>query len=258
MKIRPLYLMLGIITIFLLIFSPIVINSIVKSKPWFGIEAADNNDWIGFYGSYIGGLITLIALVVTIGYTTWQYKDQDRKRVQPYLTIKQLYNNIVKNETASIKEDMGLFAILSETKQSDKDIYFKELELCGEVKNIGLGTAINITFEDISFDNRKKKHVTSNHHAIAVGDRVYFRITFLGLVIEDKALNNKYREDERNGEIPEIHMNFVLKFDDMLGNTYVQEAKARVQVLESSEEGTHDPNVLFQTVTYPTLKFGKL
>ncbi|WP_155008747.1 hypothetical protein [Priestia megaterium] len=76
---------LGITAIVLVVFSPIVINFIVKSKPWFGVEAADNNDWIGFYGSYIGGIITLIALVVTIRYTNHQYKDQDRKRVQPYI-----------------------------------------------------------------------------------------------------------------------------------------------------------------------------
>ena len=258
MKIRPLYLLLGIITIFLLIISPIIINWIVYSKPWFGIKVADNNDWIGFYGSYIGGLITLIALVVTIGYTTWQYKDQDRKRVQPYITIKRIYDDrFPTDETVSVDEELYLVAGLSEKKQSDTDINFEHLMLSGEVINIGLGTAINVTIEDISFDNRVFEEGTSKLQAIAVGDRVHFTIALSELVIENKFLSKEYIEIKKSGEVPYIHMNFVIRFNDMLGNTYIQRGKAKIEILGSIYEGVHDPIVSFPTVTHPILKLGK-
>lgn len=258
MKIRPFYLLLGIITILLLIFSPIFINSIVSSKPWFGIKVADNNDWIGFYGSYIGGLITLIALVVTIGYTTWQYKDQDRKRVQPYITLKRTHEEkFVYGENVSGEEELYLTAILSEKKQGDADIYFEHLFLSGEAINIGLGTAINVTIEDISFDNRIFEEGTSKVHAIAVGDRTHFTIAFSELVIENKFLSEEYLEIEKSGEVPYIHMSFVIRFDDMLGNTYIQKCKAKIEILGSLYQGQHDPIVSFPTVTHPTFKFGK-
>lgn len=260
MKIKPLYLTLGVTTIFLLIFSPIGINFIVKSKPWFGVKAADNNDWIGFYGSYIGGIITLVALVVTIGYTTWQYKDQDRKRVQPYITIKQLYKNFARDDTTSVKPVMGLYCSVLGHKTKKGDVYFKEFELYGEAANIGLGTAINIYFDNIYFDNKKINFSTNSYHAIAVEDNIVFKLEFLNLVIEEEFLNEKYKKQKEESEIPDVYMNFSIHFDDMLGNKYIQQAKVRIQVMEQtiSSEGEQNPNILLDKVTYPTLEISKL
>ncbi|MDP1383369.1 hypothetical protein Q8G31_27010 [Priestia megaterium] len=259
MKMRPHNLLIVLIgSIFLVILSPIFINLLMNSKPWFGIKVADNNDWIGFYGSYIGGLITLIALAVTIGYTMLQYKDQDRKRVQPYITIKKIYDDRFPNgETGSVNEELYLVAVLSEKKQSDTDIYFEHLMLSGEAINIGLGTAINVCIEGISFDNRVFEEGTSKLHAIAVGDRVRFTIALSELVIENKFLSKEYIEIEKSGEVPYIHMNFLIRFDDMLGNTYIQGCKAKIEVLASLYQGQHDPIVSFPTVTHPTFKLGK-
>lgn len=259
MKLKPLYLTLGIVTIVLLILSPIAINFIVKSKPWFGVEAVGDNDWIGFYGSYIGGVITLVALVVTIGYTTWQYKDQDRKRIQPYITVKQLYKNFIRDDTKFITPDMAMHYILSEQKNNEEDVYFKELELHGEAKNIGLGTAVNIQFDNISFENKKIKNASASYHAIAVGDKILFRLVFLDLVIENKLLNNKYKVAKKNQEIPDVYMDFSMLFDDLLGNKYVQQVRVRIQVLEMSAntEGEQLPNILLDKVTSPTLKLSK-
>ncbi|MFK4389888.1 hypothetical protein ABH916_001816 [Peribacillus frigoritolerans] len=256
MKIRPVYFLLGIIAILLLIFSPIIINYIVNNKPWFGIEVADNNDWIGFYGSYIGGLITLIALVVTIGYTTWQYKDQDRKRVQPYITIKKFQNTFLRKESNSIEEDIGVYAHLSEKKQVDTVIYFEELDLCGEVQNIGLGTAVNIALEGISLDNKKIEHGASKYHAIAVGDQVSFRIFLSEVAIETKFLSNEYIAIKKKENVPQIHMYFVILYDDMLGNTYTQKAKAKLHVLKSVGTANHLVASV-HSMTYPTLKLDK-
>ncbi|MEK4822853.1 hypothetical protein [Priestia sp. FSL R5-0680] len=259
MKIRPLYLLLGITTILLLVCSPIGINFIVKSKPWFGVKAADNNDWIGFYGSYIGGIITLVALVVTIGYTTLQYRDQDRKRVQPYITIKQLYKNFARDDTVSVEPVMGLVDLTIGQQKKKDDVYFKEFELYGEAKNIGLGTAINIYFDNIYFDNKKINQRTSSYHAIAVGENIVFRFTFLNLILEEEFLNEKYKKQKEEGLIPNVYMNFSMFFDDMLGNRYTQQVKVKIQVIEQSvsPEGEQNPNVLLEKVTYPTLKVSK-
>ncbi|MED4253340.1 hypothetical protein P4689_12095 [Priestia megaterium] len=245
--------------ILLLVVSPIVINLIVKSKPWFGVEAADNNDWIGFYGSYIGGIVTLIALVVTIRYTNQQYKDQDRKRVQPYITIKQLYKNFIVDETKSITYAMGAIYTLSQKKNSEEDVYFKELELHGEAMNIGLGTAVNIEFCDFSFDNKKIDVSPTSYHAIAVGDKILFKLLFFDLVIENNLLNDEYKVKKENKEIPDVYMNFSMLFDDLLGNKYVQQVRVRIQALETSVniEGEQLPNTLLDKVTTPTLEVSK-
>lgn len=243
--------------ILLLVVSPIVINLIVKSKPWFGVEAADNNDWIGFYGSYIGGIITLIALVVTIRYTNQQYKDQDRKRVQPYITIKQgdrkkyLNNEGSKAPSASL----GMYYTrleMDKVEKDEKDVYFEKLILRGDLINIGLATAVNIEFYDIYIE---KKHLTYSfgnysYHAIAAGEKIDFIFSFADLVIENKFLSDDSKEMiESEDEFNKFYMVFSMRYEDLLGNKYVQKVRGSIMVIHK----TH-PSIVLGQVTYPILQ----
>lgn len=114
-------------------------------------------------------MITVIGLIVTIVYTTSQYKDQDRKRIQPYLTVKQLYKTSYRDEVASLTNDdykMGIVALYSESKTNEDDIFLKDLELYGEMLNIGIGTAINININNIHVENRVFEHSTNYLHSL--------------------------------------------------------------------------------------------
>lgn len=244
---------------------PIIINLLVSNDPWFNIKVTTSNDWIGFYGDYLGSLITVIALAITIIYTTNQYKDQDRKRIQPYITIKQLHKNRYKNEVAELTNEdykMGLIAGLSEQKTNINDIFFNEVEFYGELMNIGIGTAINIKIKNISIEKRKFEYFTNYIHALEASGKFIFRIHFIDLVIKNELQNKEYKdslklinestEEIRIYEIPSIVMNFNIIFDDMLGNTYEQIAVVKIQVVERNN--VQEPNVLFQRVSYPVLK----
>ncbi|MDP9580211.1 UNVERIFIED_ORG: hypothetical protein J2X74_006103 [Bacillus sp. 1751] len=253
---------LGITAILLLVFSPIIINLIVKSKPWFGVKAADNNDWIGFYGSYIGGIITLVALVVTIRYTTQQYNDQDRKRVQPYITLKQMnikfssdYKNIIEPADFKVPEinvnHLGQSTEEMEFEKDEKDVYLKYIILYGDAINIGLGTAVNIKFHDIYIENTKIPFIFGNHsyHAIAVGDSIDFMFMLKSVVIENNSLSDEFRDMFENTGYPELDMFFSIRFEDLLGNKYVQQVKVRIQ-----GEFFSNPAGIFAYDTYSSLK----
>ncbi len=61
MKLKAKYV---IITLGLLILIPIIINYVIFNNNTY--SAVDNNGWASFLGSYIGGSITLVGVVITI------------------------------------------------------------------------------------------------------------------------------------------------------------------------------------------------
>lgn len=242
-------------------FSPIIINWVVASGPWFGIIPSANNDWIGFFGDYLGSAITAGSLIITILYTTWQYKDQDRKRIQPYLSIKQLHKSKFLDETINITTDqyrIGAIGLFSEKNKAGKDggIYFESLELHGEVSNIGIGTAINISIKDISIENRIFMN-GNTLHAMNIGDIAYFRIIFNDIFLASESLsdifiNSQNDSRETSQEIPRLKMKFKLIYSDMLGNNYTQNALVDIQVIKERSSIVY-PNILFQNMTFPEL-----
>lgn len=67
-----LYIVLGSALISLIVFSPIIVNLIVKID-WFKESVSGGEaDWLSFYGSYLGGILggilTLVGVVLTIRY----------------------------------------------------------------------------------------------------------------------------------------------------------------------------------------------
>lgn len=49
-----------------IIFSPVLTNFILSMKKPTDIIIVDNSEWIGFYGSIIGGIITFLSLFITL------------------------------------------------------------------------------------------------------------------------------------------------------------------------------------------------
>jgi len=231
--------------------SPIIINVIVNNGPWFGIEAANNNDWIGFFGTYFSGIITAIGLGVTILYTTWQYKDHDRKRVQPYLTINQLHKIGPIDQTIGIENadyKIGLIGALSEVRDVDDEygFHFEKIDLYGELSNIGIGTAINITIHDIKIEKRDFGDIKSPVRSLSVENKTYFRIILNDVFIKSTLLTEEVLKSETLGrsKIPRLQLNFRINYFDMLGNKYFQDVKTEIQVTDYA-------NVLFRDITFP-------
>lgn len=46
-----------------------------------------SNDWIGFWGGYLGGLFTLIGVLITINFSKTDTYEKQRLSVIPYISI---------------------------------------------------------------------------------------------------------------------------------------------------------------------------
>lgn len=132
------------------------------------------------------------------------------------------------------------------------------------MKNIGIGTAINIKIKNICIEKRKFNYLSNYIHAIEVSGKIIFRIQFIDLVIKHELHSTEYRESIklinelsdsneviRIYEFPSITLKFDIIFVDMLGNTFQQNAIVKIQVVERNNR--QEPNVLFDSVTFPQL-----
>ncbi|MFB4165326.1 hypothetical protein ACE1TI_16335 [Alteribacillus sp. JSM 102045] len=243
--------------IILVIFSPIIVNSIIVSPTTHGFKVVNNNDWISFYGSIIGGLITLVGVALTIVYTSYQNREQDRKGIKPYISITQLYKNSIKDEVAHLTNDdykIGLIAMVNNEKRSANDLMIDELSFYGFIKNIGIGTAINIQFVNMWIENKKISCGCTNvKNSLEVGAMDFFRIELFNIVVEDKDLSAKYKKmlnDIESVKFPNIHFRFDIIYEDMLGNKYKQHSEIEVQIIDRGEEKKRF-NVLFDNVSHP-------
>ncbi|WP_174734337.1 hypothetical protein [Mesobacillus harenae] len=227
--------------VLLFLISPIIVNVIVTLKPPFGMAVAENNDWIGFFGSFSGALVTLVGLIATILYTHYQYRDQDRKRIQPYFRITQFKSEeILKLDKDKYK--LGIEAGFAEIKERPKDLYLKEIEFHGEVKNIGLGNAVEIGIKDLKLENRILKtndlQVLSTYalEVLEIGEKFYFEISLFGLVLEESYFTTDFSkasadfEQQKISHLPKITFSFIFTFQDLLGNKYNQQVTSTIQI----------------------------
>lgn len=258
------YIYLIILLVVMIVLAPILINFIVSSASPFGISIAKKNDWIAFYGSYMGGIITLVGVSLTILYTLYQYKDQDRKRVKPYISITQLLKTEYRNDISKLgltdnDYEMGLATFLGETISLPNDLLVEELSLYGIIKNIGIGTAVKIKIINIKLEKRILEYgYTNTYHALEVGGKVYFLIEFFKTVISYNDLGEEYKtsilKDQGNeevSELPNIYLYFDVTYEDLMGNRYVQHAKSKVQVIDYEKGKSF--NLLFDTISTPEL-----
>jgi hypothetical protein len=253
---------------FLFFISPIIVNTIVIFEPPFGITVMETNDWIGFFGNFLGGLVTVVGLIVTILYTNYQYKDQDRKRILPYFRIIQFQ----KDEALKIdkkKYKLGIHAGLAGIKVRPNDIYFKKIEFYGEIKNIGLGNAIDIGIKDLQLENKilktKDLIVLSSYtpHILEVGEDFNFEISLSEVLLEERFFTTVFLkahtnyEQKKTSDLPKIKFSFNLTFKDLLGNTYNQIVTTYLQIDHRNNEEVkyfYYNGPFFERIDFPQLK----
>lgn len=122
--------------IFIFTFSIICLsNAILASKPIMKIEY--NNDWIGFYGSIAGGLIggmaTLIGIMLTLEYNRRKDNEDRRLQVLPHMKFKQ------KSGSTSPYIEFGYYCNEYGGIQNIVTINLS-------IENVGLGTALGLKF----------------------------------------------------------------------------------------------------------------
>ncbi|MBB6218159.1 hypothetical protein HNQ80_004299 [Anaerosolibacter carboniphilus] len=141
--------MLPMLMILLILIMPLIVNILMLfSTP---LAKGNIDAWISFYGSYLGGVIggiaTIFGIYLTLKYSKEKDIDDKRRLTLPYISI------IEYNSRANAKNEITYEAIYIEALSS-----MTENEGCYvTLKNIGFGSAIDITFEDSHTGDLQKK-----------------------------------------------------------------------------------------------------
>ena len=163
-----------------------------------------DNDWIGFFGSYfgavLGGIITLFVLVMTLKNNESnleltlqeerkQHEENKALAIRPYLTASK--EDTLISDSGNILNDVTFsYGFIS----TEKDMHHEYISL----KNIGLGTAVNIKVHSISVfgkevipDSQGCRNTWQNN--LEVSDIVTIALR-LGLDWTKYLLGNKYMQ----------------------------------------------------------------
>lgn len=182
------------------------------------LKAETDNDWIGFFGGYlgalIGGLTTFSGVLLTIRYTKEQEAENNRLTVLPYISADYINNKI--NKQADSYISFG-----------NTDEGMQQSEVCGNLilSNIGLGTAVNFSITDCKFDG-KDINQSIFFDALTINQSKNLNIS-IRLPIEDSSQINEANSHLFVRNIP-FTMN--LKFNDFLNNMYEQPIELMISI----------------------------
>lgn len=239
-KVNPQIILIVLVFIFIIPFVTsifIAIPSLVKHNT--------NNAWIGFWGSYLGGLVTVIGVYMTIKYSINQYLQSRHDTIRPYLTVKQLYKTEFKDDVSHYKPyDFHLGLSGNPVNESGDTIVIKEFENYGEIINIGLGSALNLSIVDAKINDCQIGYASS-YHSLGCEDKVLYQFYLVDLTISKSNLPDEFLQgyddfiSGKSNEIPELQFAFNIVYQDMYERYYSQKVKYRIQMLED-----YKPNII--------------
>lgn len=170
------YIFSGLVFLFIVVF---LINLLIVTEAPF--KVAQGNDWIGFWGSVLGsilsGITTFIVLKITINnenkkreydknMAELQRLEDKRMSVLPYLNYSVIDDEYIQEN----KIDKELKAPLFLTPKSFEEGTFKiDCSFNLLIENLGLGVGIEPRIEKIYYDGKTYKQKTKNITMISVG-----------------------------------------------------------------------------------------
>ena len=206
------------VLILLVIITAPIILAVLVSLPIFK-SIAVNNDWIGFWGAYLGGLFTLLGVIITIKYYRYSFEEERRMSVIPYISI----TNSEK-ECLEHKNIIGLDYVFSNLSHNDS-LY--NIETNKLAINIGLGPAIDCFIDDIII-NGNRGIDTNKKSEVMIKERFIFHLGLYGVPLPVKnEVNNEMDSKEE--------LMFNLRYSDILGNKYKQ--KIVMEVFTNNSDG---------------------
>ena len=105
------------------------------------------------------------------------------------------------------------------------------------MKNVGLGTGINIEIQNITVGNRILDDSTNTNSCLIVTEDVGFRIILENIELAknqvDQSLMSHYNEflSGKHGEHPCLNIEFDIVFCDLIGNDYMQHVYYQAQLM---------------------------
>lgn len=233
----------------LFIIVPPFINFIVSTPSLFGfILMNEKNEWISFYGSIIGGALTLAGVGWTISFTeSIRRRDQknrenerkeefDRRndeiknnlsaQYKPILDITchpdLIHDNIKfglsKHNNIYVKNSISLLDNDSIKKQD------KRIIIALMIQNIGRGEANDITIKPCIFgtDNEMWKTVTRSYKSLYISNGI--EITYYRVLSNDEW--NKYENKNLNNPVKIL---IRITYKDLVNKQYILESNIEVK-----------------------------
>lgn len=211
--------------ILIIIILLITINIILVIKAPF--KVAQNSDWIGFWGSVLGsvvsGMVTFTALKITIDDENSKRKEERSYAIMPYIN----YTVIKKDEFNKFNslKSIGDFIDISSKNLKYLKKYAPIFNFKLKLENLGLGPAIKFKVKALNYENSESKFV---HHE-------KFQILY---VRESAILEFKIYADEEvivitnKGDRTEIkgygeEATIIVSYCDLINNNYEQEIEIK-------------------------------
>jgi len=217
-----------------------------------------DNDWIGFWGGYLGGLYTLIGVVMTISFSKTNSSEKQRLSVIPYISIER--NLIVNIDSKMI--NMGITYGASDLINNSTYFFFEEIEIINNCTNVGLGTVINCFISDIKIGERIINQNTQKESVLTVNSQTCYLINFLRIGLSKEQLTKEFvkeyeefwKPNSKKSKLPEIKIEFYFNFEDLLGNKYKQKVIYTSQIIKVKECVVTDFNLFFRSIDKPELQ----
>lgn len=255
-----------LLSVFLLFFMPPFVNFIVSTPSLFGFILADEkSEWISFYGSIIGGALTLAGVGWTISYTeSIRKRDQkihererkeefDRRndetknnlsaQYKPILDITYHPDFIHDNIKFGLSKRNHIY--VKNSISLSNDIFIKKQDkriiILFMIQNIGRGEANDLTIESfiVGTDNEKWETVTRSYKSLYVSngiDIMYYRVVS----------NDEWKKYENKDLNNPLRIIIRIAYKDLVNKQYVLESVVTVKrfIHNVNEKGEIIENVL--------------
>lgn len=218
--------------IFALLVVPFIIHCIFKIHPnlSFFIPEWTAGDVLTSYFSLFGAIATVVAVYSTIKYNKQENRNDKILSIRPYISSRYIYDKTYLKSTELTKSEYIIFysnndiplCYPSNNNISHSDVYgdfccFKYI-----LKNVGLGTAINIVLYN-------EDNPIFQINDVQKGEEFIFEI-YVVYNIEDKKKNYTF--------------NIKLAYNDLLDNNYFQTEKFVISLLSDGSQGYVQMNPL--------------
>ncbi|MGU8470231.1 hypothetical protein ACV3P7_03120 [Clostridium perfringens] len=227
-----------------------------------GFENGAENSWsigVGFYGSLLGGLGTIIAFLVSsyqtnkiqkenINLIKEQFYEDKRLNIKPYLNfysefkinyLKEL--KLFNNENIVLNKNRFVVTSKKNYDLANSEFYFK-------LKNIGLGPAINLNIVKFSFNEIELnlEECETNIEPLNIGGDLSFKVN---IAYFDKCLRygnfNNFNGDNKDEIIEKFKKTEIIYIDiaynDLLYNKYLKKFCLELSFIPTVQYYKTDP-----------------
>lgn len=218
----------------LLIFGiPLIVSALMRFSvfKWMSID----NDWIGFWGAYLGGLFTLVGVFLTLRHSRKAENEKQKISKRPYIAVSDLNRDISFDDNNQISKN-GVW----NQNIGDNYLLIKDFLFVCKFENVGLGPAIQLTIIDFNIGGKPFPILFKTKSVLRTNEVMGFRVSYSNLSVcknelspsfleeINKSMSNKHKHPDFQID---LRFKFSITYEDILGNTLVQEVQSSAKVL---------------------------